>query len=218
MRPPGVQQRVRELLDAEWDRIHARPELRLRVDLTAFVSLAARQWYADHPVTTVLRRYHEVLRRVADPAQLRTGTAFEAAALECVELLRPDLGEPAARPAEEVSFEEQEHLREPLLRVPPLTMLGEVNPDCYYHLVCWNHANSLLEGVQTPYRAARLIANEGFHTPADPYGLLPPLTALAVRYEDRPDERVATAQEIVELLADYVTRVPWASRRASGTG
>lgn len=90
-----------------------------------------------------------------------------------------------------------------------MTLLGEVNTECYFHLVCWNEAKSLIEGVQTPYRAARQIANMGFHNPADPYSLIEPLTDLAVRYEDYPDERGEIGEEIAALLAAYITFVPW---------
>lgn len=181
MRPPGVRQRIESLLDSEWHDIHSRPERLLRVNLTSFVSLCGRLWYSDHPVTTVLKRYHEVCTYLDDPSQVKTHSDFENKSIACVEQLRPEIEELAGTPAENISFDEQEGAREPLLRVPPLTLLGEVNPECYFHLVCWNEANSLMEGVQARYRAARQIANMGFHNPADPYSLVEPLTDLAVR-------------------------------------
>ena len=45
--------------------------------------------------------------------------------------------------------------------------------------------------------------------PDDPYGLIEPLTALALLYEDHPAQREAVAGEITALLATYLTRVPW---------
>ncbi len=140
-----------------------------------------------------------------------THSGFENKSIACVEQLCPELAELAEMSAEDIPFDEQEDARELLLRVPPMTLLGEVNPECYFHLVCWNEANSLVEGVETPYRAARQIANEGFHNPADPYGLIEPLADLAVRYEDHPDERGETGEEIIALLAAYITRVPWSA-------
>lgn len=211
MRPPGVRQRIEHLLDSEWNYVHSRPEHLLRANLTSFISLCGRLWYSDHPVTTILKRYHEACAYLDDPSQVKTHSDFENKSIACVEQLRPEIGELAGKPAENISLDEQEDAREPLLRIPPMTLLGEVNPECYFHLVCWNEANSLIEGVQTPYRAARQIANMGFHNAADPYGLVDPLTDLAVRYEDYQDERSETGQEIAALLAVYVTLVPWST-------
>ncbi len=208
-RPPGVQQRIRELLDGEWSYVHSLPGRGLRVNLTSFINLCGRLWYHDHPVTTALRRYHEVCTYLGDPAQEKTHTAFEDKSIACVEQLRPEVGEIAKKPAEEIPFDTQESVREPLLRIPPMVLLGEFGPESYFHLVCWNEANSLVEGMQTPYRAARQIANMGFHNPADPYDLIKPLTSLAVRYEDYPEERGKTGAEITAVLAAYLTRAPW---------
>jgi hypothetical protein len=196
-------------MDNEWKVVHSWPDRALRVQLTSFVNLCARQWYHDHPVTTVLRRYRDVVSHLADPTQVRTGTDFESRCLSMVEQLRPILGGVAERRSDEVSFDEQEALHEPLLRIPPMAILGEVDEDCYFHLLCWNETNSLAEGVQTPYRAARHIANEGFHEPADPYGLVGPMNELAERYEDRPAERSAAAAEIAAVLDRFRAQAPW---------
>jgi hypothetical protein len=75
--------------------------------------------------------------------------------------------------------------------------------------VCWNEANSLVEGVQTPYRAARHIANEALHEPDDPFGLIAPMTELAERYEDHPASREATAADVRAALSDFLARAPW---------
>lgn len=97
----------------------------------------------------------------------------------------------------------------PLLRIPPMTLLGEANQESYFHMVCWNYANCVVEGIVEPYWAARGIANMGFFAPDDPYGLIEPCTTLAERYEDYPPERETTAAEIAELLATYLNNVPW---------
>jgi len=57
--------------------------------------------------------------------------------------------------------------------------------------------------------AARGLANMGFFEPDDPFGLIEPLTALALRYEDHPAQREAGTGEITALLTTYLTRAPW---------
>lgn len=209
MRPPGVRQRVTELLDSEWDRVHSRPEHLLRVHLASFVNLCARLWYSDHPATTVLRRYQEVCVYRQDATQVMTHSDFENRSIACADQLQPAIGWVTERSVDDISFDEQEAVREPLLRIPPTALLGEAGPENYFHLVCWNAANSLIEGFETPYRAARQIANMGFHQPADPFGLVTPMTDLAMRYEDRPEQRAEIAPEITATLSGYVARAPW---------
>lgn len=208
MRPAGARQRIRELQDREWDLVRSWSDRALRVHVTSFVNLCARQWHHDHPMTTVLRRYREVIELLHDPGQLRTGSDFETRCLTCVEQLRPLIGDLAGRAAE-VPFEQQERARDPLLWIPPMTILGDASPGWPFHLLCWNEANSLAEGVQTPYRAARHIANEGFHEPDDPFDLIAPLTELAERYEDHPTARETTATEVRTVLIEYLARAPW---------
>ncbi|HEX2300067.1 MAG TPA: hypothetical protein VHH34_16405 [Pseudonocardiaceae bacterium] len=209
MRPPGVRQRVTELLDSEWAHVHSRPEHLLRVHVTSFLNLCARLWYSDHPTTTVLKRYQEVRSCWDDKSQVRTYSDFEDKSLACIEQLHPEIGWVTERPVEDITFDEQESVRGTLLRVPPTVLLGEAGPHSYFQLVCWNEANSLIEGFETPYRAARQIANMGFHHPADPFGLIDPLADLAMRYEDYPEERGRVAEEITAVLSAYVTRAPW---------
>lgn len=160
-------------------------------------------------MTTVLRRYREVTALLADARQRRTGSDFEARCLACVELLRPLIGDVSERDGAEVPFEQQERARDPLLWIPPMTILGEASPGWPFHLVCWNEANSLVEGVQTPYRAARHIATEAFHEPDDPFVLIAPMTELAERYEDDPPSREATAAEVRSVLTDFLARAHW---------
>jgi hypothetical protein len=177
------------------------------VHVTSFVNLCARQWHHDHPMTTVLRRYREILALLDDPRQLRTGSDFETRSLACVGQLRPHISDLAER--DDVTFEEEERAREPLLWILPMTILGEASPSWPFNLLCWNEANSLAEGVQTPYRAARHIANEAFHAPDDPFGLIAPMTALAERYEDHPSSRETAAAEVRSALSVFVGQAPW---------
>jgi hypothetical protein len=209
MRPAGVRQRIRELQDSEWQLVHSWSERALRVHLTSFVNLCARQWHHDHPIATALRRYREVIGLVDDPRQLRTASDFETRCLVCVDKLRPLIADVAERDPAEVSFEQLEQARDPLLWIPPMTVLGEASPGWPFNLLCWNEANSLAEGVQTPYRAARHIANEAFHEPDDPFALIGPMTELAERYEDHPGSRETTAAEVRSALSDFLARAPW---------
>jgi len=95
MRPAGVR-RVRELQNAERELVHSSSDRALRVHLTNFVHLCARQWHFDHLMSTVLRRYREVTALVDTPDQLR-GSDFEERCLRCIEKLRPLIGEVAVR-------------------------------------------------------------------------------------------------------------------------
>lgn len=208
VRPPGVQHRIRQLLADEWDDVHSRPEYALRVHLTDFIALCAGLWYWDQPVNTVLQNYRDARRHIDDPRQLRTGTDFERRSIACMRELEPEVGQ-LADFVEAASFEEQDAAVEPLLRIPPTLLLGEVNPDCYFHLACWNEANAVAEGVQTPYRAARRVINMKIHEPSDVHGLISVLTDPVERYEDEPGARPATGAAIGEVFSDYRERTPW---------
>ena len=59
--------------------------------------------------------------------------------------------------------------------------------------------------MQRPYLAARHIAAENFHRPLDRFGLIAPMTDLAERYEDRPDDRAAIGAQ----LDPFRARAPW---------
>ena len=96
-----------------------------------------------------------------------------------------------------------------LTAVPPLMILGDSGPESHFDLVCWNEANSLAENVQRPYLAARHIASEDVHAPRDRFGLVGPMTELAERYEDRPDEREEIAIDIARELDAFRARGPW---------
>lgn len=93
--------------------------------------------------------------------------------------------------------------------MPPQVLLGELGPNSSFDLLCWNAANSLVEGVKRPYFAARPVVHAAYHRPADPYGLVPPLTELTERYEDEPDRRTETAEEITAVLTRLLEVAPW---------
>ena len=155
-----------------------------------------------------LDAYCDVILSLNDPAQVRTHTDFEERCIVCIEQLRPEIAD-LARFADSLTIEEEDAVCEPLLRIPPMALLGELNDQCYFHMACWNDANCVTEEVLEPYWAARGIANMGFFEPDDPYGLVTPLTALAEQYEDYPAKREKVAAEITTLLTTYLTRTPW---------
>lgn len=209
MRPKGVRERTRELARSEYELVESWTDRLMRVRLATLVDLCARLYFEDHPVSVVLRCFRQVDSLLSGPAQYRTGTDFEFRSLACMDELRPVIGEMSTRPVEAVAFEEQDRIREPLLSIPPLVILGEAGPDCHFNLVCWNEANALAEGVQRPYRAASNIAAEGFHEPIDSFGLVAPMSELVERYEDVPTSREGAAAEIIRILDAFRATAPW---------
>lgn len=171
-------------------------------NLCRFVDLCAGLWNNDHPTLNVVESYRKVRRLLTEPGQLRTGSDFEARCLATVEALRPTLDDVHA-------WEQADTVTAPLLRIPPLTILGEAGPDWAFDLVCWNGANALAEQVRRPYGTAVAIANEGFHQPADTFGLVAPMTELMIRYEDVPEAPEATGAEIRRVLQHFRARAPW---------
>ena len=121
-------------------------------------------------------------------------------------------GAPGVSGLSQASLDAQDGVIDVLTQIPPLLILGESEPESHFDLVCWNEANSLAENVQRPYLAARHIASEDFHAPADRFGLAEPMTALAERYEDRPGERDAIAAKIGRELDAFRARAPWPIR------
>ncbi len=77
-----------------------------------------------------------------DPTQVRTHTAFEERCIVCIERLRPQILD-LATIASSLTLEEEDAVCEPLLRIPPMALLGEVNDRCYFHMICWNDAPRL---------------------------------------------------------------------------
>ena len=151
-----------------------------------------------------LESFDKVETLLDDPGQLRTGSDFETRCLDAVRELRPIVSGLSA-----ASFDEQESVIDVLTGIPPLLILGECEHESHFDLICWNEANSLAENVQTPYLAARHIASEDFHEPADRFGLVGPMEELAVRYEDEPDQRPAIGVEIARQLDAFRARAPW---------
>ena len=133
-----------------------------------------------------------------------TGSDFETRCLGAVYELRP-----VVTGLSTGSSDAQDSVVDVLTRVPPLMILGECDDESHFDLICGNEANALAEGVQRPYLAARHIASEDFHEPVDRFGIVGPMTELAVRYEDRPEERDALALEIARQLDAYRARAPW---------
>lgn len=195
---------MRELGVGERQLVESWRERALRVQLTVFVDLCARLWFGDHGVSAVLRRFDAVAVLLDDPAQTRTGSDFEARCLGTLDELAPMVSGLSAR-----SLDEQDSVRDVLTSIPPWTILGECERESHFDLVCWNEANALAEYVQRPYLAARHIASEDFHQPQDRYGLIAPMTELAERYEDYPDERAALGAEITRELEAFRGRAPW---------
>lgn len=200
---------MQEVARHELGLVESRPQWRLRVRLMTLIDLCARLYFDDHPVSVVLKCYRQVDDLRTDAEQARTGTDFEARCLRCVDLLHPMIGPMAARPIEEVPFDEQDGVTADLVSIPPEVVLGQAGPGSQFDLICWNQANALVEGVQRPYRAARAIAAEGFHDPVDVFGLIDPMTELTERYEDQPQARPATAAEIVRVLDAFRAAAPW---------
>ena len=209
MRPAGVRQRVRELQDREWDEVHSWSDQALRVHVTSFVNLCARQWHHDHPMTTVLRRYREVIALLDDPQQLRTGSDFETRSLASVEQLRPLIGDLAERDAADVPFEptgtcarpaavdptnDDPRRSESWLAVPPAVLeRGELSRR--------GSSDAL------PRRAAH--RNRGI--PRTRRSIRPRPTDDRTRRTLRglPSLRETTATEVGSVLSDFLAHAPW---------
>ena len=207
VRPSGVRERMRQLGVTERQLVGSWTDRALRVRLTTFVDLAARLWFGDHGPGAVLRSFDSVAALLDDVTQLRTGSDFERRCLSALYELRP-----VVTGLSTASVDAQDSVVDVLTQVPPLMVLGECDDESHFDLVCWNDANALAEGVQRPYLAARHIASEDFHEPADRFGIVDPMTELAVRYEDRPEERDALALEIARQLDAFRARAPWPIR------
>ena len=209
VRPAGVLERFREVRQAEWDVVYSRPGNAFRARLMSFINLSGRLRFYDLAERTVLTEFQEAYSLVEDSTQRRTGTAFERRSIDCLRRLHPVVGAYAAGLPETASVVEEEQLREPLVTTPPTTLLGSAGLEQSFDMVCWNDANCLVEGVTTPWLAARGIANLGYHQPADVYGLVSPLGELAERYEDFPEGRSETAEEITAVLMRFLDVAPW---------
>jgi hypothetical protein len=209
MRPAGVLQRFREVKQSEWDHVYSRPENTFRAQLMRFVNLSGRLSFYDLAARAVLTGYREAYALIDDPGQRRTGTGFERRSMDCVRELHPVVGAYATGLPETASVVEEDRLWKPLVDIPPTILLGSAGLEQSFDMVCWNDANCLLEGITTPWLAAREIANLGYHQPADRFGLVSPLGDLAERYEDFPEQRAETAEEITAVLLRFLDVAPW---------
>jgi hypothetical protein len=209
MRPAGVVQRFRALVADENARVRAHPELEFRIALDDFIVAAARQYYRDLPVPLAVEQFWTAFVGLGDPAQLRTHTDFEDRCVDALRRLHPLVDGFADRRPEADPLDVDDAIRAHLVSVPPSAVLGEYLPGSSFDLLCWNAANCLAEGIRPPYRAARPVVHAAYHRPADPYGLVAPLSALTERYEDHPDDRPAVAAEITAVLTHFLEVAPW---------
>ena len=208
-RPLGVVERFRELTADDRDHSRAHPELHLRIELTAFMVVSARQRYQDLPLGTTIDQFYTTWFALREPAQRRTHSEFENRSIECVRRLHPLVDGYAERNPDADPLDVDDALRRLFVDVPPQVVLGELGPNSSFDLICWNAANSLAEGVKRPYFAARPVVHAAYHRPADPYELLPQLSPLAERYEDHPESRAETADEITAVLLRFLDVAPW---------
>lgn len=208
-RPLGVLERFRALIADDRRYADGRPELRLRIALTDFLHVAARQRYQDLPVGAALDQFYAAYFALREPGQRHTGSDFERRSIDCVRQLHPVVDGYEERHPDTDPLDTEDGLRRLFVDVPPQVVLGELRSNSSFDLICWNAANSLIEGVKRPYFAARPIVHAAYHRPTDTYGLVTPLASLTERYEDRPDDRPAVAEEITAVLARFLEVAPW---------
>ena len=144
-----------------------------------------------------------------DPAQLRTHTDFEHRCVTTLDRLHPLIDGFSERHPDADPLDVDDAIRDHLVSVPPLVVLGEHRPESNFDLICWNAANCLAEGIRSPFRAAYPIVHAAYHRPADPFGLVPPLKTLTERYIDHPDDRDAVADDIAAVLTRFLEVAPW---------
>lgn len=208
-RPLGVVERLRALVADDRNYRNERPELRCRVELADFLVLSARQRWSDLPIGDTLDQFYEAYFALRDPGQWRSHSEFEGRCVDCVQQLHQAVDGYAERHPEVDPLDVDDAVRRFFVDVPPQVVLGELGPNSSFDLICWNAANSLVEGVKRPYFAARPIVHASYHKPADPYGIVAPLTELTERYEDHPDDRPDTAEEITAVLTQFLEVAPW---------
>lgn len=210
MRPHGVLERVRAVAAAERATIASWADRQLGLALCSFVTSCGRQGYSDHSVLVPVRMWKRVDEFVGDGGQRRTGSDFERRCLAAFEQLRPVVEPLAAGLPHDVPLDASDAAEPMIVDVPVRSILGVRDGlDHYFDLICWNEASALAEGNNTPYFAAGGITSVAIFRPADPFGLLEPLSELRTRYEDEPDTRDATGAEIAAVLDDFRARAPW---------
>ena len=208
-RPLGVLERFRALVAEDRRYEEGHPELRLGIALTDFLYLSGRQRYQDLPVGATLDQFYAAYFALREPGQRRTHSDFENRSIDSVQRLHPLIDGYAERHPGADPLDVDDALRRLLVDIPPKVVLGELGPGSSFDLICWNAANSLVEGVKRPYNTARRIVHTAYHRPADPFGLVPPLTTLTERYEDFPESRPETAEEITDVLMRFLDVAPW---------
>ncbi|MFR9730983.1 hypothetical protein ACL03H_17295 [Saccharopolyspora sp. MS10] len=200
MRPAGVRQRLQELRDREREWIRARPRLALRRALTDFFHGCALLSCGDVSGSGLVEPYRKILTLWDEPTQHRTGSRFERLSFECIEQLRvcEPLAEVAAAPQRHAARDDA--VESLLARIPPRVLVGRDTPEAHFPMACRNATGSLLDDVSTPYRASLLITSVGYFEPAEERELLAAMRTLRVRYEDQPDDRPATGEDITREL------------------
>ncbi len=208
-RPPDVLERFRRLTAENREHVHAHPELALRVELSWFITSAARQRHQDLPVSATLDQFYAAYFALREPGQRRTGSDFEKRCIDTVQRPHPLVDDYAERNPEAGPPDVADAVQDYFVRVPPATVLGETGPESNFGLICWNAAHVLVEGIVRPCWAARPVVHAGYRRPADVYGFLPALAPLTERYEDHPDGRPAAAEEITGVLTRFLEVAPW---------
>lgn len=198
-----MRQRILQLTECEEERAGTRPQQALRRALTWFIHGCAQLAYDDVDAGTVVETYRTVLAQLDDPTQQRTHSALEQASLDAVGQLRGPLAEVAADPQRHATHDDE--IAGPvLLRIPPRTLVGRDSRDAYFPMTCFNAAGSCLDDIISPYRATGLITAVGYYEPDEERDLLATMRALRTRYEDRPHDRIATADEITHHLQAWM--------------
>ena len=203
-------ERVRAAAAAERATVASWTDRQLGLALCSFVTGCGRQAFSDHSVLVPIRMWKRVDEFVGDSSQRRTGSDFERRCLAAFEQLRPVVEPLAAGLPTDVWLDAYDAAEPMIVDVPVRSILGVSDgPDRHFDLICWNEASALAEGNNTPYFAAGGITSVAIFRPADPFGLLEPLSELRTRYEDEPDSRETTGAEITALLDDFRARAPW---------
>lgn len=161
-----------------------------------FAQLSGRAAFGDVSVFTALDAY-----RLARAHPRPAVSGFGARLLRCLDDVDAALGGMADGP--------EETLLRVFTSVPPPAVLGATEPDVHFHLVCVTVAHSALDGIDTPYLAARAWANMRVLRPAEDFGITATGERLAIRYEDGPDARDEIDAEIRDELARYLAAVPF---------
>ncbi|TWF94324.1 hypothetical protein [Saccharopolyspora dendranthemae] len=202
MRPAGVRERIAQLKEEERQYAGARPEQALQRALTWFIHGCALLSYADLPTSAVVESFRSVLGCLDDPHQRRGTSRWEQAGVECIAQLRDPLAEVAADPQRHATRDD-EIAGPPLLRIPPLVLVGRTTHHAFFPMACLNAAGSLQEEAIPPYLAVTMICSVGYFEPAEERDLLTETRSLRTRYEDQPSERSSLDDEIRRRLRTW---------------